>query len=293
MILGRTSDIRTWIFHLIFFYKENIFRKLFPLMAVLTGYTLLIMYLDTTWHLVAAIIDRGLEQFHIIFSFILAFFISFRVNTSYGRWWEARILWGSLVNTCRNVALKFNVYVDLNNYPELKQIIAIYPNILKLHLRKDNKAIAEEFNKYSYELLEGDNPMVFLNHKLFVYVNELRKENKISLEQFLALDQCVAGLMDITGGCERILNTRPPSAFAFLARQALLVYALTFPFGWVDTFGVIAIPFLLIIVYVLFGLEVLAEEMENPFGLDDHDLPIDGIATTIAKNVNAIQRYKI
>ncbi len=282
MILGRTADIKTWFFHIFFFYKENIFRKLFPLMIVLSIYCLSIIYLNQTWKLVSNIIDRGLDQFHVIFSFVLAFFISFRVNTSYNRWWEARILWGSLVNNSRNLAMKVDVFVGLETCPDLENIIANYPTILKFHLRRDRESIEKLFISYGYSLNKDDNPLVVLNHKLFSIVNQLRRQDKITLEQFLVIDKHVSAFMDITGACERILNTRPPSAFA-----------LAFPFGWVDSFGLISIPMLLVIVYILFGLEVLAEEMEDPFGHDDHDLPLNTMAINISKNIHSIEGYNV
>ena len=288
----KTANVSTWVFHTFFFYKENIFRKLFPLMIVLALYCLLVNYLNYSSIFIANIIEKGLEQFHMIFSFILAFFISFRVNTSYNRWWEARTLWGGIVNNSRNLALKFEVYVGLDKYPEFTELVAHYPRVLKLHLRSNHEAIAELFAQYGYHCDTLDNPMVVLNHKMYIAINDLRKEELISLEQYLMLDQHVANLMDLTGGCERILKTPPPPAFSFLARQALLCYALIFPFGWVDIFGLISIPLLLIIVYVLFGLEVLAEEMEDPFGYDDHDLPLANISKNISNNVHSIARYK-
>lgn len=123
---------------------------------------------------------------------------------------------------------------------------------------------------------------------MYQLLNQLRKENKLHLEQYLALDIHIANLIDMTGGCERIANTHVPPAFAFFVKQALLFYAIMFPFGWVDTFGFLIIPMMVMIVYILLGLEILSEELEEPFGKDDNDLPLTTIATNIVKNIEQI-----
>ena len=64
-----------------------------------------------------------------------------------------------------------------------------------------------------------------------------------------------------------------------------------FPFGWIDTFGFLIIPMLLMMVYILLGLEILSEELEDPFGKDDNDLPLNAIAKNIVRNVEQIAEY--
>jgi putative membrane protein len=128
---------------------------------------------------------------------------------------------------------------------------------------------------------------------MYGVINELRNQDKIRFEQYMAMDMHLVNLIDMTGGCERIANTPVPAAFAFFVKQALLFYSLIFPFGWVDKFGYFIIPMILMMVYVLLGLEILSEELENPFGTDDNDLPLDSLTTTIANNVTSIAERKV
>jgi putative membrane protein len=287
MEFGRSHSLKTWFLHLILFYREHVFRKLIPIMLVISLYAFTIVYIDVHTNRFEKIELMNLGQFHLIYSFIIGILVSFRVNTSYARWWEGRIIWGNLVNNCRNLGLKFETFAGLYQYPQFLAYLQIYPRMLKLHLRKDYQQINKQFAQLGITN-EIHHPMIYLNGQLYQIINDLRKQNLLQMEQYLALDSHVANLMDITGACERIANTPVPTAFAFFVKQALLFYALMFPFGWFNKFGYFIVPMILMIVYVLLGLELLSEELENPFGTDDHDLPLEGLSSTIANNLEAI-----
>ncbi|KTD60618.1 Bestrophin, RFP-TM, chloride channel [Legionella sainthelensi] len=278
----RSHNLLTWVPHLFLFYKEKVFRKLMPVSIVIILYAVFIAYFFES------ATRYNLGQFHLIFSFILTIIISFRVNTSYARWWEGRILWGSIVNNCRNLGLKFDAFVGLNKYPDFYLLLQRLPVVIKSHLRKEGSAIQTELLSLCIHEFEGKHPVLLITKRMYRILNELRQEEKLQLEQYLALDVHLANLMDMLGGCERIANTPVPPAFAFFVKQALLFYALMFPFGWIDTFGFFIIPMMVMIVYILLGLEILSEELEDPFGKDDNDLPLNAIAKNIVRNVEQI-----
>ena len=292
MRLGQTHNLRTWLLHLVFFYREKVFRKLIPIMTVLAVYAIVIVYIDAYSNRFEKLEMMNLGQFHLIFSFILGIIISFRVNTTYARWWEGRVLWGNIVNNCRNLGMKFDNFAGLQNYPHFFDCLRILPTVIKLHLRKDRKGITQELNSIGI-IYEVEHPVVYLTNRMYGVINELRNQDKIRFEQYMAMDVHLVNLIDMTGGCERIANTPVPAAFAFFVKQALLFYSLIFPFGWVDKFGYFIIPMILMMVYVLLGLEILSEELENPFGTDDNDLPLDSLTTTIANNVTSIAERKV
>lgn len=263
-------------------------------MMSITLYALLIVVLDNYWIFFDRINNPNLGQFHLVFSFILAIVISFRVNTTYARWWEGRNLWGSIVNNCRNLGMKFEHFAGLENYPEFYNALRVFPQILKLNLRKDNEEIIAEYQKIGLDVdLSITHPVLYLANRMYRIINELRDSGKISMEQYLSLDSHIVNLTDMTGGCERIANTPVPSAFSFFVKQGLLFYSLIFPFGWADKFGYLIIPMMLVMLYILLGLEMMAEELEDPFGTDDNDLPLDMIARNIASNVTAIARHNV
>jgi putative membrane protein len=292
MRLGQTHNLRTWLLHLVFFYREKVFRKLIPIMTVLAIYAIVIVYIDAYSNRFEKLEMMNLGQFHLIFSFILGIIISFRVNTTYARWWEGRVLWGNIVNNCRNLGMKFDNFAGLQNYPHFFDCLRILPAVIKFHLRKDRKSVTQELNSIGI-IYEVEHPVIYLTNRMYGVINELRNQDKIRFEQYMAIDMHLVNLIDMTGGCERIANTPVPAAFAFFVKQALLFYSLIFPFGWVDKFGYFIIPMILMMVYVLLGLEILSEELENPFGTDDNDLPLDSLTTTIANNVTSIAERKV
>lgn len=278
----RSHNLLTWVPHLFLFYKEKVFRKLLPISIIIILYAVFIAYFFES------ATRYNLGQFHLIFSFILTIIISFRVNTSYARWWEGRVLWGSIVNNCRNLGLKFDAFVGLNQHPDFYLLLQRLPVVIKSHLRKEDSGIQTELLSLCIHEFEGKHPVLLITKRMYRILNELRQEGKLHLEQYLALDVHLANLMDMVGGCERIANTHVPPAFAFFVKQALLFYALMFPFGWIDTFGFFIIPMMVMIVYILLGLEILSEELEDPFGKDDNDLPLNAIAKNIVRNVEQI-----
>ncbi|MBI2785457.1 MAG: hypothetical protein HYX60_03775 [Legionella longbeachae] len=278
----RSYNLLTWLPHLFLFYKEKVFRKLLPVTIIIILYAIIIasFFENAT--------RQNLGQFHLIFSFILTIIISFRVNTSYSRWWEGRVLWGSIVNNCRNLSLKFDAFVGLNTQPDFYQLLIKLPVVIKAHLRKENREIQSELLSLCIHDVEGQHPVLIIIKRMYIILNQLRQEKKLQLEQYLVLDTHLANLIDMTGGCERIANTHVPPAFAFFVKQALLFYAIMFPFGWMDTFGFFIIPMMVMIVYILLGLEILSEELEEPFGKDDNDLPLNTIAKSIVRNIEQI-----
>lgn len=288
MKLGKTKNINTWLRHMVLFYRERIFRQLIPVMSLIALYSVIIVHLDRTWIFFDKINNLNLGQFHLIFSFILGIIISFRVNTTYSRWWEGRVLWGSIVNNCRNLGFKFDTFVGLEEHQEFYAYLRAFPVILKFQLRKDRDGVAQELQKLGVDSATIAHPVLFLVNRMYKIINELRDSEQLRFEQYMTLDTHLVNLIDMVGGCERILNTPPPAAFAFFVKQGLLFYALIFPFGWAEQFGYLIIPLLLVLVYILLGLEMLAEELEDPFGTDDNDLPLDAIANNIVKNITFI-----
>lgn len=278
----KSHNLLSWVPHLFLFYKEKVFRKLLPIMAVITLYAILIGFCFKN------LAGYNLGQFHLIFSFILTIIISFRVNTSYARWWEGRTLWGSIVNNCRNLGLKFEVYARLNKYPDFYLLLNKLPIIIKANLRKNNKILKEELQSLGIKYDSSQQPVLLVALRMYGIINQLRDGTWDRAQQCALLDNHLANLIDTAGGCERIANTRVPPAFAYFVKQALLFYSLMFPFGWVDTFGILIIPMMVMIVYILLGLEILSEELEDPFKEGDNSLNLDVITRNIENNIAQI-----
>jgi len=94
--------------------------------------------------------------------------------------------------------------------------------------------------------------------------------------------------MDICGACERIKNTPIPFSYSSFIKKFILFYTITLPIGYVFSLGYFIIPVVVFIFYVLASLELIAEEIEEPFGKDENDLPMERLIQTITKNVKDI-----
>ncbi len=225
--------------------------------------------------------------------FAISMLLVFRTNTAYDRWWEGRKLWGSLVNNSRNLAIKLNAILDNDDDKErrfFKQIIPEFAFALKAHLQSEE-------TKWSLD--EAPHPEIpnFDRNKhipnqvaglLFTKVNLLYRDQKITGDQLIILNEELKSLLDICGACERIKNTPIPYSYSAFIKKFIFLYVITLPFGLVISLGLIAIPVVAFIFYVLASLELIAEEIEEPFGKDSNDLPMQRLAETINRNVKDI-----
>ncbi len=117
---------------------------------------------------------------------------------------------------------------------------------------------------------------------------EARQQGLISDYVQMQLDQYVARLIDWLGGCERIHNTPLPFAYVVHLRRALIAYCFTLPFALLEPFGWLTIPVTLLIAYVMYGIEEIGVEIEDPFDVDDNDLPLEQICQSIEENLKGL-----
>jgi putative membrane protein len=123
---------------------------------------------------------------------------------------------------------------------------------------------------------------------LYSRVNHLYKTKKLTGEQFFVLDKELKDFIDIIGACERIKNTPIPYSYSMFIKKFIFIYLITLPFGFVTTFEYITVPTVLLVTFVLISVELIAEEIEDPFGRDINDLPTDDLASKIKANIKEI-----
>lgn len=225
---------------------------------------------------------------HTMLGFVISLLLVFRTNTAYDRWWEGRKMWGGLVNSSRNLALKLAVMLqDKEDKEAFRRLIPAYASVLSLHLRNAD---------ISHELFDDATlPLDHYNHKpnqiaktIMAKLNELYLNKKISGQQLIILNAELQSLTDICGACERIKNTPIPYSYSVFIKKFIFVYVMTLPLGYVFQLGYYVIPVVVFIFYVLASLELIAEEIEDPFGIDANDLPTEKMAETIKKNVEEL-----
>jgi putative membrane protein len=236
---------------------------------------------------------QNITIFHQISGFIISMVLVFRINTAYDRWWEGRKLWGSLINTTRNLAIKLNAFIpreDQRTREELHILISNFPFALKEHLR--NSSIIEDI-RYCESLTQDDYAKAshkpnFIARQLSGRILALCKKNGNTENDFLIVSQNLSDLTDICGACERIKNTPIPYSYSIFIKKIIFLYVITMPMTFGLTIGYWSIPIVMIMFYAFASLELISEEIEDPFGTDSNDLPTDEISVKIKENVREI-----
>jgi putative membrane protein len=231
---------------------------------------------------------KNISIMHTTVGFVLSLLLAYRTNTAYDRWWEGRKLWGSLVNNSRNLAIKLSAILENEaDKSYFRKVIPGYASILAKHLTN------EEVGKMLFEGLDLE--IDHNKHKpnqvakmIFSKVNDLYKSNKISGDQLIILNAEIQSFTEVCGACERIKNTPIPYSYSAFIKKFIFFYVMTLPFGFVFSLGYYIVPVVIFIFYVLASLELIAEEIEDPFGIDENDLPIGKIASNIKKHVEEI-----
>ncbi len=120
---------------------------------------------------------------------------------------------------------------------------------------------------------------------MYKHIHQLQQQNIITAEHLVYLNSELQSFTDICGGCERIKNTPIPFSYSVFIKKFIFFYIMTLPFGYVFSMGYYVIPVVAFVFYVLASLELIAEEIEDPFGGDENDVPTDKIAQNIHKHV--------
>lgn len=281
---------KSW-FSLIFdTYSRHVVKSLMPLLIFVGLFTaflclVLVDILDIKYD--------GNVAFHSILGVILGLFLVLRTNTGYDRWWEGRKLWGKLVNDTRMLAIKLHTFLDDDDLENRNFFRRMIPNIsfaMKEHLRDSirvgemDKTTEEDFEF----IISSKHRPNAISKLLYNRVMELRKADKISAEQLFLIDKELKGFTDIIGACERIKSTPIPYSYSMFIKKFLFIYSITLPISFVWIFGYWSIPIVMLAFYFLVSIELISEEIEDPFGKDVNDLPLNELCIKIKQNIAEI-----
>jgi len=238
---------------------------------------------------------RNITILHNLLGFVMSILLVFRTNTAYDRWWEARKQWGALTNASRNMAIKLNAFLtpqDEANRDFFRKTIAMYAHTLFEHLRSNRtKFMLDEKYHSEFEVLDsrkhGPNQVAAL---LYTRTNRLYKEGLLTGDQLIVVNNELLALTDICGACERIKNTPIPWSYSSFIKKFIILYVVTLPLGYVFSMGYFVIAAVPFVFYVMASLEIIAESIEDPFGEDPDDLPIDKMGENIRKHIEEIIR---
>ncbi len=291
MITYNPKDWFTFIFR---FHKADTFRQLLPMIVAICLFSAFIAYIELEYlklsennHL------KNLTVMHSLLGFVISLLLVFRTNTAYDRWWEGRKQWGALVNCSRNLAIKLHAILPAEDKPNrqfFRRFISLYATVLSNHLHSEATRLALDEAQHP-ELKEVDKSKHIPNQVaslLTVRIMKLYQSSQIKDAQLFILNTELQAFTDICGACERIKNTPIPFSYSVFLTKFVFFYVMTLPFSYVFLLGYWMIPVVAFIFYVLASLELIAEEIEDPFGGDANDLPTYKIADNIKKHVSEL-----
>lgn len=297
MIQYNPKDWFTFIFRV---HKGDTVRQLLPLMISIAIYSGIIVYVEKEYfHLTEDSYVKNLPLMHAILGAVISLLLVFRTNSAYDRWWEGRKQWGELTNNSRNLAIKLHNLLpieDKANRDFFMKIIPAYAFSLRNHLLS-HKADWELFDRkiQNSVISKIDKEKHIPNQvadMMFHGVHHLYMDKKISDAQLYILNDELKSFTNICGACERIKNTPIPFSYSVFIKKFIFGYVMTLPFGYMFSLGYLSIPIVAFIFYVLASLELIAEEIEDPFGADTNDLPTESMSRNIQHNVYDIFNLK-
>ncbi len=287
---------KEWFKYIFYFQKADTVRKLSPLIISIGVYSAALAYLLLVhWRFSDNSDLKHISLMHTLLGFVISMLLVFRTNTAYDRWWEGRKQWGSLMNASRNLALKIDgllpeEYTDERDF--YRAMIPNYASALKNHLR--GKYLSAEFEDCK---LFGKTNLIIQDHipnqiasAIFAKTIALQRAGALLPEHVLVLSNELESFTNICGACERIKNTPIPLSYSSFIKKFIFTYCLTLPIGYVFSLHFLVVPFVMFVFYILASLEVIAEEIEDPFGEDSNDLPIERICGGIHTSAKALIR---
>ena len=223
-----------------------------------------------------------------LFGIALAIFLGFRNNVSYDRFWEGRKIWGALLNTARSLTRQAQTLTGYEkDGPEVREFVdylIAYTYTLKHQLRHTdpsadltricNSALADELKNAVYK------PAILIR-KMGEWVRTARENGKLDAILAANFDENLNELSTILGGCERIAGTPIPYTYKVLLHRTVYIYCFLLPFGFVDSLGWMMPLIVVFIAYTFVALEAVADELEDPFGVEPNDLALNSMCFMI------------
>ncbi|GAB2957620.1 bestrophin family ion channel [Hymenobacter coalescens] len=292
MIVYKSSDWWDAFRHL---HKSSIIRKLLH-RVLLSG----------LYGTAVAILGRGVmqvkftvdPQYFSLLGILLSLLLAFRTNTAYDRFWEGRRQWGQLINNCRNLAVLLHARLpatDHVNRFHLAKLLSNFPMALDGHLRGGVRF--EKLEDLGPEFMEGlrqsGHVPSLLAATLQEFYEDLLRQDLILPVHLLAIQRHHEALLDVTGACERIQRTPIPFSYSFFIKAFITVFLVVMPLVLLSTYGYFMVPITMFGAFALLGVEMIGDEIEDPFGKDSNDLPLTQMANRIRVNVHEILGVKL
>lgn len=286
--------------------KENIpvkyiFGKIKVEVIIVTLYATLIALLYDNFHFTRISIPIAVPT---MLGTVLSLLLAFKSNQAYDRWWEARMLWGRIVNDTRSLTRQLITFIDSEDPEDARlfsekiakrQIAWCYS--LSQHLRGQDPVqnirhlISAEDMEY---IKRYNNVPLGLQELQGVDLRNAYKLGWINTYQQIQIDNTLTAFSDEMGGCERIKNTVFPSTYSHYIHYSLVLFIMLLPFGLIEFFGIVEIPLVIAIASSFLLIEKMAIHLQDPFENKPTDTPTTTICMTIERDIKQMlkENYK-
>jgi putative membrane protein len=281
---------RPTLFTVMFALRGSVLPRVAPIVIGLTAFSVLVVVAEQRWPW-AFPVTAGAGPFTLI-GLALSIFLSFRNNACYDRWWEARKAWGLLIVETRGLARAIPAVLPGSEHTELRRAcllrVAAFASALHACLRG-----ADEARAASIWLSKSEGPLLAdrpspADATLALLLADLARAYRAGAftDVLLAmLERKVGELSTIHTTCERLRNTPVPFAYTLLVYRTAWLYCLFLPVGLSGSLGWATPPAVALVSYTFFGLDALGDELEEPFGREQNDLPMDAMLRTVERTI--------
>jgi len=284
---------KNWLSFIFSFHKSDTVRILWKELIYIGLLTALITFLEIHFFPNATYL-KNLTTVYSLLGFVISLLLVFRTNTAYDRWWEGRKMWGSMVNDSRNFISKLSVLkLTSTELAFFENHLPLFSVCAKEHLRGERVITPEFLDDSNREtFMKSSHQALWVNRALREKLQLIRERGAMDYLELSMLNQNLDRLVDSLGGCERIKNTPIPFSYSLFIKKFIFIYVLTMPLAFVEVFGYYSAFISTFVFYALVSMEVLAEEIEDPFGKDENDLPTDALCETIQRNTSELIENK-
>lgn len=270
-------------------WRGSVTPRIFFSLLLLTCYCLLIVALDQYWRPLPHLAVTPFEYTGVVLGLVLVF----RTNAGHERWWEARKLWGAIVNQSRNIVVEALSYGNILNIgsqeglwrKEMVKWTVAFSFAARESLRngKNFDDLTDLLSEQELDALKSAAHMpLFVAGKIAGLLQQARLSRQIDGFVFMGMEGQRGLLIDHIGACERILKTPMPLVYAIKARRFILIFLLLLPFSLIENLWFSAVFIFFLVTYPLLSLDRIGIELQNPFATKNlSHLPLGTICDSI------------
>lgn len=283
-------DPHLWRDHL-FDFRGSVLRKVIPRMTVFGVWGAAVCWCNEHYFAIAMP-----STAHALVGVALGLLLVFRTNASYDRFWEGRRQWGAIVNATRNLArASISLMREATGLSEQVRLWTAAFSHALMHRLRERVSLGTMTEKLPAvdvdRCIRSGNAPLAASIQISRAIAVARQAGVITEHEQMLMDTQVAYLIDAAGACDRIHRTPLPFAYVVHLRRALAIYCLTLPLALIDGFAWSTPLVTVFVSYILLGIEEIGVEIEDPFGVDDNDLPLEKFCQTIEADLLSVDTW--